>query len=519
MRFSAVEGLVSMRLVLEIALFFAVYATGMSVEANISERHPSVPVLAQLKGAPAIRLTFHAKRAAMTFNGQLTAQATVIPRSSNASAFEFDAILTQVGPEHTEEYMWLDNGAYWSKIQDDKVVQAGCIQEDQLPPLHLVASSISQAQIVHGLVNDNIDCPQDGSLLELSFASELYVVCTTSSHRFSHAKGAFLDVDIEYLSQDDHVPAIQAPQSPNGDILSCPSIRWPSQPLVKDANLATERRRRLSTATQAASCHRESIPLQSSYPKTWGNIENHAPCCSSTTFARFETVTRDWNNPSLQADFCNAALSVSGSSSTTIGKLILVTHSMGNLIAAAAAASGVCHFTSDLTWVTLSGPMTGSQAANLLETECAKNDTQWFSKLAGPALELFGYCPVQPAYASLKYITTVDSSLQQKYAAAQAIRRQFVSRVLCGVSPGGLISVGSVGMQAVAALAPFDTKDNDGLVTFSSCTAGINVDFGTDAETAINYRATLNHLDTSFRNGDGWWSKDKMPSRWFECTL
>ncbi|CAK4464568.1 unnamed protein product [Aphanomyces euteiches] len=110
----------------------------MSVEANISERHPSVPVLAQLKGAPAIRLTFHAKRAAMTFNGQLTAQVTVIPRSSNASAFEFDAILTQVGPEHTEEYMWLDNGAYWSKIQDDKVVQAGCIQEDQLPPLHLV---------------------------------------------------------------------------------------------------------------------------------------------------------------------------------------------------------------------------------------------------------------------------------------------------------------------------------------------------------------------------------------------
>ncbi|KAF0701319.1 Aste57867_8169 [Aphanomyces stellatus] len=241
--------------------------------------------------------------------------------------------------------------------------------------------------------------------------------------------------------------------------------------------------------------HTKSVPLMSSYPDTWGHIDQHAPCCSSITMARFESIERGWTHDDLQHDFCYAALAVSNhrsqpaTNSTVVGKLILITHSMGNLIAAGAAATGKCTFTTDnLTWL-----------------------------VAG----LVGYCPLQPAYASIQDIRTVDATLQQKYLAAQAIRRQFISRTMCGTSPAGLGTLGAVGMMAVASMAPFDSAENDGYVTWESCTAGLSdIDdtFGTDAETAVNYKAALNHLDTSFRNGDGK-TNDKMPLRWFECTL
>jgi hypothetical protein len=33
------------------------------------------------------------------------------------------------------------------------------------------------------------------------------------------------------------------------------------------------------------------------------------------------------------------------------------------------------------------------------------------------------------------------------------------------------------------------------------------------------YIAGINHLDSSFRHGDGWWGKDRKPIKWFNCQF
>ncbi|OQR88403.1 hypothetical protein ACHHYP_06834 [Achlya hypogyna] len=60
---------------------------------------------------------------------------------------------------------------------------------------------------------------------------------------------------------------------------------------------------------------------------------------------------------------------------------------------------------------------------------------------------------------------------------------------------------------------------HDGVVSFPSCSVGFG-NFDTDAANSnANYKASINHLDTSFRNGDGWWGADRKPLKWFECSL
>ncbi|OQR91221.1 hypothetical protein ACHHYP_04861 [Achlya hypogyna] len=60
---------------------------------------------------------------------------------------------------------------------------------------------------------------------------------------------------------------------------------------------------------------------------------------------------------------------------------------------------------------------------------------------------------------------------------------------------------------------------HDGVVSFPSCSVGFG-NFDTDAANSnANYKASVNHLDSSFRNGDGWWGADRKPLKWFECSL
>ncbi|KAF0708081.1 hypothetical protein As57867_006440, partial [Aphanomyces stellatus] len=171
--------------------------------------------------------------------------------------------------------------------------------------------------------------------------------------------------------------------------------------------------------------------LSDTFPFYWGDIQDHAPCCSSVKFVHFDTINRGWNTPSLQQDFCDAALRVSaGASGNTIGKLILVAHSMGNLIAGAAVASGKCRMTNDVTWVHLGGPMKGSMAANLFQEKCT--DGGWNSIIKDP-LTFLGVCPPTEGPKSLLHQATVNQNQANNFAAAQRVAGQFVKRAACGV--------------------------------------------------------------------------------------
>ncbi|KAG9404743.1 hypothetical protein AC1031_004948 [Aphanomyces cochlioides] len=155
--------------------------------------------------------------------------------------------------------------------------------------------------------------------------------------------------------------------------------------------------------------------------------------------------------------------------------------------------------------------MQGSKTANLLEQKRLGNRSV-------PAIsDAIGTCPIQRAYYSLKHQSTADSYTSYIFSTAQSTRATFVSKTLCGVDPVGLNMVGTA-LQSISNLSGHGSA-NDGIVEWNSCTNGLSTSsFGT-SYTSANYKASINHLDVSFRNGDGWFGDDRKQVKWFECFL
>ncbi|KAF0688177.1 Aste57867_20182 [Aphanomyces stellatus] len=269
------------------------------------------------------------------------------------------------------------------------------------------------------------------------------------------------------------------------------------------------------------------------FPAYWGDIHDHAPCCSSTAFVHWDTINLGWHSQELQAAFCDAALHVSdGAVNRMIGKLILVAHSMGNLIAASALAAGTCKANKDnLTWVHVGGPMDGSWKANYIDQSVCQrhpDDGIWrlFKDAGKTFLQVVGnkedMCPPPAGLASLRHQSTVPADHSASYAAAQRVHAAHVSKAACGVSSLGLASLEAISLATanfLHYLLAGHAALSDGAVDFDSCTFGLNASrFGTSYTDSF-YKASVNHVDLAFKHGDGWWGSDRQPRKWFQCLL
>jgi hypothetical protein len=385
-----------------------------------------------------------------------------------------------------------------------------------------------------------------GQWLQLRFARESFIFCSSESNRLVHGSGQDIDLVIEYLDDPTLLPEFVIPNDVDGQrgTLDCPMLVPENHPatsmyntLLQTSsellNVATGNERVASIEASSCGCkmakkkpclfvhgvgNSENAPPTPTYD-SWGNIHEHAPCCSSTHFAHFDTLTQPWTSPTLQKQLCDTAYTVSeadtGASSNEVGDLILVTHSMGNLITGGALANGICSFSSNVTWVSIGAPMEGSKAANFLEEKCQGNNWGLVVKLG---LSRFGFCPATESYLSIRHQSTVNTTLNAEFAQAQMIRQQYATKVMCGVSGYGLNSPMSSGLHLVGSLAEHMSNEEDGLVDFPSCSVGLG-EFSTNAMDGVNYRAALNHYDIQFRYGDGWWGEDRKPLKWFECAL
>ncbi|KAF0688176.1 Aste57867_20181 [Aphanomyces stellatus] len=272
----------------------------------------------------------------------------------------------------------------------------------------------------------------------------------------------------------------------------------------------------------------------STFLSYWGDIHDHAPCCSSTDFVHWDTINHGWHSQELQAAFCDAALHVSdGAVNRTIGKLILVAHSMGNLIAASALASGACHLhPQDVSWVHVGGPMNGNWKANYLHDfvcERGPADSGWWGHFKDVCKQIIqiavnndDVCPTPAGVASLFHQSTVSATHAAQYAAAQRAHALHVTAAMCGVSPVGLLSMDSIPLGAANAihfLLDGHAAVNDGAVDFDSCTMSLDgARFGTSFTDPF-YKASVNHFDLAFKHGDGWWGDARQPRKWFQCLL
>jgi hypothetical protein len=390
-------------------------------------------------------------------------------------------------------------------------------------------------------VHRETDC-KGGTLLHVTFAGESFVICKDSRHKLTHAYGTDMDYVIEYLPKSP--VTIEKPHSLDGKDFTCKPVSFDPSPELHQTSTSTASwfetatkvtnvlrgiTRKKELGDSSCGCQMEQKPclfvhglgmpfewpMTPTFPLYFGSVQDHMPCCSSTHFVHFNTFENGWTNPAMQSDFCSAALNVSGSSGQTIGKIILVTHSMGNLIAAGAVASNVCNMSDDVSWISSAGPMIGSKSANLLDRECGEKG---LIQIITKPLELLGFCPPTPAMRSCFHYESVDIEMQNKFDAAVQVRAKYVTKTICGTDPYGLNDAFAMAMKIVGEWTNHSDL-SDGMVSLESCQAGIgSAGFGPYTN-SYNYLATINHLDDAFRSGDGWWGSDRKPLKWLECAL
>ncbi|EGZ14275.1 hypothetical protein PHYSODRAFT_511413 [Phytophthora sojae] len=250
----------------------------------------------------------------------------------------------------------------------------------------------------------------------------------------------------------------------------------------------------------------------------WGDLEGHAPCCSSMEYTYLNTSGNPWTSQALQQKVCDRVTEVSKTSSkSTISDTIVVTHSMGNLMLAGAIANGKCKLDPSSTWVGIAGPMKGSMCSDFVQDSCAGNRGFLLEAIA----EVIGKCPPTTGLKSLAYQGGDYSSpeLDAAYMAAQKAYRANVFAVMCSKSYYGQVSLYQSFFWMLGKSIPHKSKRNDGMVEFDNCAGGFPESKFGDTYRDRFYKTRLNHFDMQFVSGDALLDESKMPVKWFECLL
>ncbi|EGZ17783.1 hypothetical protein PHYSODRAFT_346237 [Phytophthora sojae] len=514
------------------AVFVALLAIAAITTASADD-HAQRRLATSLGDAPSLRLQFTLKRDSMKIYGQsqFYVFANPVVSSDNTSVL-YDGYAAFMDGS-TDYTLSLVNGIASQSAQ--------CLSSSLLPPINSIVSALNGATAIAGASagNDTITCAT-GDLFQATLGDATFVICSAGSDGFT-IYGSDLDISVEYL---DSPVAITAPTLSGDAALSCETVVTPTTvtpttlALLTGEAVSSSSSRKLkaeaTTTLASSSCSCKSTPrpciffhgLGSDTEETtlqttssyFGDLTDSAPCCTSIQYAVLNTVDYAWTDATLQQKVCNFAISVSStssSSSKTIADTIVVTHSMGGLMMAGAIANSRCSLASSSTWVSLSAPMTGSMGADYLQNACSGSNV-FLEAIAN----LIGECPASTAVVGLSYEdeTYSTSALNTAYVAAQSAFRSNVDAAICSDNYSGLLSVYQAEYILAGEVIPHKSSENDGVVEYQSCAGGLSTSkFGTYDDTY--YLTGLNHIDTTFRNGDALIVNSQKPVKWFECLL
>ncbi|KAG1691687.1 hypothetical protein DVH05_026699 [Phytophthora capsici] len=422
-------------------------------------------------------------------------------------------------------------------------LEVECDDSDTIPSINSIVQALNEAVPVSSVSSSTgvIACPS-GETFKVTVNGIDLGVCFSGPSGFT-LYGSDLEVDVEYLKSSEGI------SKPIFDGIECEKVASPTvvsaigRSLLTGEPLSPHDSRNLRSmlfnldfSFKDDACECKSTPRPCFFlhglgikveepenldvfpTKYWGNLTDHAPCCSSMHYAMLDTMNNSWTDDEQQQKVCDRALSVNeASQGSAIADTIIITHSMGNLMLAGAIATGKCSIASSSTWVGLSGPMKGSMASNYFQDSC-KNDTNF---VAEDLVSKTGYCPADEGIISLAYEGESYSfpELDKAYVAAQKAYRSNVDALMCSNGFSGLRSKRQWWYWTLGTVVPHHSFKSDGMVEFDSCAGGFPTsDFGNSYEDKF-YVTKLNHADTAFRYGDAPLSKAKMPVKWFECLL
>lgn len=269
-----------------------------------------------------------------------------------------------------------------------------------------------------------------------------------------------------------------------------------------------------------------------SFSTFWGDIEQRQQCCSNTKFIHVDTDNKTWYDDALTDKLCAVAAEVSGSANASLKNLAIVAYSMGNLITASAFSKETCTLASSSKYIAMNGPiyrsMTATTAVKIFESLSPSLQTAFCSNtllstsISNPLITLLTHNSVCPVRTSLKSIAYMGSSLStaeldEKYEQAAKACVATVGANLCGVSPVGLLSSDSTMMTSNGLLSGHASSCQ---VEITSCRTTIDLaKYSTSYDGGSFYKVSINHLDGTFRHGDGFWGADRKPVKWLNCQF
>lgn len=194
---------------------------------------------------------------------------------------------------------------------------------------------------------------------------------------------------------------------------------------------------------------------------------------------------------------------------------IVFTHSMGNLVLAAAIAKGYCDFDATSSWYEVSSPTHGSPAASAISKICDDTSSSvWNDGLVWLAGEL-GYCINKSSNGSENtneaYVSMQPENPAFNTVPVKEVMSSRIKGAMCGTSAFGLVSKYSIPLAAIAAMSNFGEL-NDGMVAYSTCAVYGN--FTSNYQDNF-YQTATSHVDDTCRNGNGDFGTDRQPCSWF----
>ncbi|KAG7379411.1 hypothetical protein PHYBOEH_011948 [Phytophthora boehmeriae] len=491
---------------------------------------------------PSLSLHFTIKRQPMQVYGQSTFTMTANPVVAiNGSRVLYDATATFNQDTTTYKYL-LSNGVAYLSRSTSGGVSTKCLDSDVLPSINSIVMALNTAAVIASVPeNEGVQC-SSGELYKVSVDGTDFALCYSGSAGFT-MHGSDMDIVVEYVKTrvDISVPTMNIDSANKCALVASSSALTPiGSALLTGASIPSTKARRLKAAFDFSSlktppCKCKSTPRpcifihgmgikpempenQQHFPKYWGKLADHAPCCSSMEYARLDTVNNAWTSAAQQQKVCDRALAASKTTQgATITDTIIITHSMGGLMLSGAIANGFCGLDSSSSWLSLGAPMRGSMGSDYTQDACDGDNGFVLEKFAN----VTGRCPVSVATRSLAYEKGDHASakLNAAYKAAQKVYRTRVTAVACSNSYSGLLSDYQWQFWMLGKVVPHKSPQNDGMVEFQSCRGGIPESKFGDSYLDPFYVSRVNHFDLQFLSGDAVLDKSKMPAKWFECVL
>ncbi|DAZ98835.1 TPA: hypothetical protein N0F65_000991 [Lagenidium giganteum] len=536
----------------------AAVAVGIYSARSPAFQHDTKDFLDDVAKAKALQVTFKPRQDSASAPSDLTFKGLLFPRQDASGKLAFDGRISYVHVKQRYNFTLIDDRGYVT-IEDaetGKIVRNDCLKKENVPPIQSFTSSLANGRVIDRVgASATFDIPcTNGKLVEFLFANEPYVFCSKTGQAVDTIHGDDMEASLALLEAgSEGVPSKDSLVRPgaasidecqplaDGNSPAAPSTRTVAtafaQRSLDTISVLTgkPRERRMESATCTCAGGKKAClfvhglgetydgPEANSFPAYFGDIQNQAACCSSIKFMRMDTTNNAWYDDALPKKMCKAALTmVRSTDPMKMEGIALIGHSMGNLIISAAANKGLCAIdTTKSMWISLAGPIMGSMSATTAMSMCSPG-SGGFSSAKVSMLTAVGFCPAKASLQSLvfKGSSGSNANLDSLYNSAMQYYSKTVNSNICGVSPVGLVSKNSAMYAALAAFSGHASRDNDGAVHFDSCRAQVpSSNYQTSWSSGNFYRASLNHADMSFSNGNGWWGDDRKPIKWFNCQF